>query len=285
MNINLEYYKIFYIIAIHGNITKASEQLMVSQPAISRIINTLEKQLGVNLFIRNKKGVILTKEGEELFYRIEGSMSNLIKVDNNIKAIISNDNYKIFISHTLLDYCLSPLLSNKITTTSNLAILSECPFSRLNHRLVNNLIDSAIITNMNDYHFDDRIKKVKLTTLHIILVTHKAIVNNPAKNTTMIFPMHGKNIQSQIEKIIQTNNLQVTKTIYTDTFEGLVKLITNGWGRGFIIKELLQDQLNNGTLIELDIKENITVELDLLFNQNRQTDENIQKIINLFKDN
>ena len=58
MNINLEYYKIFYEVAKEQNITKASENLHISQPAISKTIKLLEEKLGGTLFVRTKKGVI-----------------------------------------------------------------------------------------------------------------------------------------------------------------------------------------------------------------------------------
>ena len=52
--INLELYKIFVFVAKEGNITKASEKLNISQPAVTKHIKNLEEQLGVTLFKRNK---------------------------------------------------------------------------------------------------------------------------------------------------------------------------------------------------------------------------------------
>ena len=66
MNISLELYKVFYTVAKHKNITKASKELLISQPAISKSIKNLEQQLGGNLFVRTKRGVKLTEEGQKL---------------------------------------------------------------------------------------------------------------------------------------------------------------------------------------------------------------------------
>ena len=49
-----------------GNITEAAEQLYISQPSLSTAITNLEKEMGVTAFLRTKKGVIITQEGEEL---------------------------------------------------------------------------------------------------------------------------------------------------------------------------------------------------------------------------
>ena len=63
MNINFEYYKVFYYVAKNKNITKTANDLMISQPAISKTIKILEEQIGCSLFTRNKSGVFLTEEG------------------------------------------------------------------------------------------------------------------------------------------------------------------------------------------------------------------------------
>ena len=60
MNIDLELYKVFYTVAKHNHMTRASEELHISQPAISQSIKKLEEQLGGPLFLRSNKGMELT---------------------------------------------------------------------------------------------------------------------------------------------------------------------------------------------------------------------------------
>ena len=60
MNINYEYYKIFYYVAKTASISAAAKELCVSQPAVSQAVKSLEQAIGINLFIRTKKGVSLT---------------------------------------------------------------------------------------------------------------------------------------------------------------------------------------------------------------------------------
>lgn len=55
MDIDLNLFKTFYTVANIGNITKASQVLYVSQPAVTKSIKALEKELGGKLFIRTKK--------------------------------------------------------------------------------------------------------------------------------------------------------------------------------------------------------------------------------------
>lgn len=60
--------KYFLVVAEFENITKAAQQLHVSQPSLSRQLMQLENTLGVQLFIRSKHKVILSEEGK-LFKR------------------------------------------------------------------------------------------------------------------------------------------------------------------------------------------------------------------------
>ena len=71
MDINLEYYKIFYYTAKQKSVTLAAEKLSISQPAVSQAVRHLEEALGSPLFVRTSKGVRLTTEGEVLYSYIK----------------------------------------------------------------------------------------------------------------------------------------------------------------------------------------------------------------------
>lgn len=60
MSVNLDSYKTFYYVAKYRNITHAAKALFQTQPTVSRCIAGLEAELGCRLFVRSKKGVMLT---------------------------------------------------------------------------------------------------------------------------------------------------------------------------------------------------------------------------------
>ena len=72
---NFEYYKIFYYVAKYQNFTLAAKALASSQPSVSRCIQMLENELGCRLFVRTKRGVVLTAEGEQLFQYVVMAVS------------------------------------------------------------------------------------------------------------------------------------------------------------------------------------------------------------------
>ena len=62
----LQQLKYLVTVAECGSITAAAEKLYISQPSLSTSIHSLEKEMGVTAFIRSKKGITITHEGEQL---------------------------------------------------------------------------------------------------------------------------------------------------------------------------------------------------------------------------
>jgi len=66
MTWNWDRLRIFFDVVEAGTFTAAARRLQLSQPAVSRQISTLESALGVTLFHRHYKGLVLTEIGEEV---------------------------------------------------------------------------------------------------------------------------------------------------------------------------------------------------------------------------
>ena len=80
----------FCVVAKHQNMTKAAAELMISQPALSKTIASLEKELGTPLFVRRNRSIFLNRAGEILYQKIDQSI-NLI--DDTVSEIreLSNE--------------------------------------------------------------------------------------------------------------------------------------------------------------------------------------------------
>ena len=63
--------------AEEGHLTRASERLHTSQPAVSAHIKSLEEEMGVALFIRTPKGMVLTREGEVLRTKAQTALDTI----------------------------------------------------------------------------------------------------------------------------------------------------------------------------------------------------------------
>ena len=84
MDVNFEYYRIFYYVAKYRNFTKAAHALHNSQPNITRAMNCLEREIHCTLFIRTNRGVRLTEEGEKLFRHVSAAMMQILAAEEEL---------------------------------------------------------------------------------------------------------------------------------------------------------------------------------------------------------
>lgn len=112
MNVNLEYYKIFYHVAQCQSITGAAGELCISQPAVSQAIKQLEQSLGTKLFMRTAKGVTLTNEGHTLFSYVKNGYEQIQLGEQKLQEMLNMKTGEIRIgaSDMTLQFYLLPYL-------------------------------------------------------------------------------------------------------------------------------------------------------------------------------
>lgn len=110
--INMNHLRSFYICALHKNVTKAAEELNVSQPSISQQIKLFEEELGFALFFRNGRTLDLTSEGKLLFNKSKTVFDSIFGIEEFIEQKCDfSGSIALFVS----DEIEKPFLS-KITT-------------------------------------------------------------------------------------------------------------------------------------------------------------------------
>ena len=91
MDVSFDLLKVFKEVAYYESISKAAKKLCVTQPSVTKSIKKLESQLNITLFIREKRGLVLSDDGKRLYRYIVDSINTLDNVDNFTKNI--NENY------------------------------------------------------------------------------------------------------------------------------------------------------------------------------------------------
>lgn len=89
--INYNKLKYFTVVAKHLNMSNAAKELYIGQPALSVHINDLEKELGIQLFKRTNRNLVLTQEGQILYKEIYELFDNIEYVFQNIKSSNCNN--------------------------------------------------------------------------------------------------------------------------------------------------------------------------------------------------
>lgn len=135
MNQNLSLYRIFYATALAGNISKAADELFISQPAVSQSIKKLEQSLQAPLFVRNSRGVQLTEEGELLFSHVRSAFQTLESGEQKLRLRreLGVGHLRIGVSSTLCKYVLLPYLTDFVKLHPHIQVTIACQST--NHTL------------------------------------------------------------------------------------------------------------------------------------------------------
>ena len=108
--VKLEFYRVFYVVAKTGNLSKASKELFISQPAVSYGIKQLEEQLGGRLFVRTAKGMELTPEGRVIYEYVSRAYDELMAAENKFSQMrgLEEGTVHIGASDTISKYFILP---------------------------------------------------------------------------------------------------------------------------------------------------------------------------------
>lgn len=270
MNINLEYYKVFITIAKNKNITKAANELNISQPAISKMLKTMEGQIGKKLFIRENKGVILSKEGLELYNLISNEITNILRAENVFSRIISNSEIKIAIHKIILNYFINTKkfddLLNKYT---NISFMDTSNYDLINSSLKNGMLDTVFILEPTNYKFDDNIIFKPLKTFHLCMISNKHSTEIFNKPLTLLDTSH--TYKEIIQSIQKSFRAEESRVIIINDYDNILPLVKNGYANALAIKEFVEKELQNEEIYEIPIEYQLPdINIGILYNINNE---------------
>ncbi len=110
VEMKLDQLKVFYVVARTGSFTKAAEEMNVDQSSVSRKIIDLESRTKVRLFLRQARGLVLTREGEELLIKARHilneieALKNFSSQDTSPAGILKVATTNALASMMLVDY-------------------------------------------------------------------------------------------------------------------------------------------------------------------------------------
>lgn len=246
---NLNLLKIFLTVAKHKNITKASEELYISQPAISNSIKELEKQFEIDLFIRKNKGVELTLFGQELYKNIKDKMDffdNLTAYAQSYKNL--NQGILRIGSHSsnsnaIIMKCLN-LFAKKFPNIK--IVMERDKEDNLFKKLENNELDLIFC--------DDNSKAKNFECLFTYNIDYKLIGNeyyynlfkqgkyslNNFPKQDLILPSKNNSSRKLINKYFDDKNIKLTPKYELEDYMLLYYFVQNGLGIAFVKRRLLQ---------------------------------------------
>lgn len=262
MNVDLELYRVFYVVAKNKHMTKASEELHISQPAISQSIKKLEEQLGGILFLRSNKGMQLTEEGKMFYEYVKGALTLINNAENEFTSFknLSKGEIKIGCSTTLTKLILIDVLKKFHKEYPNINI-------NITNDLTSNLIKNLKIGKLDFVIFNESNVKENSLYLEKIKELKQGFIYNPEfykddvtnfedlNNLPLILQKGESNSRKLLDYIALKNNVKLIPKMEVVSQELITEFTNIGLGVGFAIIDLAKRNYKN--LKELKINKKI----------------------------
>ena len=260
MKTNLELYKVFYYVAKNKSITQAANELMVSQPAVSKSIKVLEQDLNTQLFNRNKDGVSLNNAGELLFNKIKEAMELIISAEEDIDSLNNMEQGTINIGagNTIMQRYLMPYIKEFHDLYPNINVIVHTVVTEeLIKRAQLGLVD-IVFTHLPN-NIPDNYDVIKLKKLHDILVVNKdskyigkTINKKDLTNLPLVLLPYKASNRKNFNKFCAKNNIIINPLMEIGNDLIIEDCALNGLGVGLVVKEYVQSALDSKDLYELN---------------------------------
>ena len=276
--VNLELYKIFVTVAKEENITKASQKLNLTQPAVTKHMKNLESLLGTKLFIRSNHGIKLTQKGAELYEDIKDSVDVLINEENKYLKI---KDINLGIHSTILNKIFSDCMSEYYikNTNSKINVLNqdnEQMLLELKNGELDIIFSKKIYTKTNDKN----IKFIKLGEWNEVLIANqnyklkdKQMTLEDIKNTTIYMPKRTSETSHNFFKSLNCK-YEDFKDIKHATYKTITEIIKNNDGVGLVTKEFVEEEIKKHNLCILNTQFHIKpIEFGIYIHRERKFKE------------
>lgn len=262
LEIDIELYKIFYTVAKYSNITKAAEALFISQPAVTMSIKKLEELLETTLFVRNKRGVILTTEGKVLYEHVSSAMENIKIGENRLASLktLETGSIRIGIGTTLTKHFLLKYLEvfhkeyPKININIDTSMTSE-----ILKKLDEGKLDIAIITNDNDefkefnVHYTKDIQYSFVCNNNYPDLICREVTLEELPNYPLLLQHPYTNSRRMLDEFANKNGVKLSSDMEVSSYTLVIEFAKIGLGIGFVIEEFIQDELQNKELFKINL--------------------------------
>lgn len=266
MDVNFEYYKIFYYVAKYRNFTKAAHALGSGQPNVTRTMNCLEQELHCTLFIRTNRGVKLTPEGEKLFEHVAAAMSQLQAAEAELSASMGLENGSISIgaSETAWNiYLLDQLRTFHLEHPGIRLKLYNHSTPQAIRSIKNGEIDFAIVSTPTNV--DAPLKERNIQPFQDILVGGKTFATLGCQELRLAelqkYPLISLGRETMTwhfyHDLFLSHGLELDPDTEVATADQILPLVESELGLAFLPEPMAREALRQGRIVQIKLREPI----------------------------
>ena len=263
--VNLELYRVFYTVARCGSLTKAAEELYISQPAVSQAVKQLENQLGTSLFNRMHKGMELSKQGGELIFAdVERALQLLSGVEDKLSELkhSATGTLRIGASETIFQYILADKIVayNKKYPQVKIDLISDVS-PKIIELLKSDRCDIGFL-NLPIEEDDEIRVSTTVALLNDVFVAGEAYAELKGKELSVWdlqkYPLllleENTVARAALNHYAESLGAALRPAVEACSWDFMKQLVSDGMGIGCIPREYARRRLRDGELFELNVR-------------------------------
>ena len=257
--------KVFQCVAKNLSFTKASQELFISQPAITKHIHELESNYGAQLFERKGNRITLTDAGRLLLNHCEQILDEYKKLDYEMN-LLHNDfvgELRLGASTTIAQYVLPPILARYIKRYPKVKLSLLNGNSRdIEEALQEHRIDLGLVEGTNrlpnlkySKFLDDEL--VAVIPSDSRLTDKEEMTPQELKNIPLVLREYGSGTLDVIEQALSRHQIRLGDLhilMYLGSTESIKLFLQNADCMGIVSIRSIQNELKEGKLQVIEIE-------------------------------
>ncbi len=259
--VNLDLYRVFYTVAKCGSLTRAAEELYISQPAVSQAIKQLENQLGGKLFNRTHKGMELSDTGgKQIFSTVEQALRLLTDAENKYSELKNTATgvVRICASDTVSTHFLLKYIKEYHEKYPNVNLILENGTSAETIELLKNKKGDIGFVNLpiddKDIHLSNTVMQLHDTFVasdKFKELFEQTIDLRRLQDYPLLMLELSTATRQAIINFAHSQGIHLHPEIELASLELMTELAKNGIGIACIPREFVTHELEEGTLKEI----------------------------------
>jgi DNA-binding transcriptional LysR family regulator len=255
-----------------GSLTTASKNLYISQPALSKQLTLLEKELNCELFNRKTTGIELTEAGSHLYSRISVILEDINKLTNEMEKYSNRNSIRIGAIPNIGNYLLPPII-NKLRECYDVELLFKDTTKELIDLMESEHIQFAF-TQDTPENRNYVIKELFWESYDAIisssspLAQKREITLQELLESGLILYKHPCDERSYFEKYCKTKKVSFSLVKELTDSESVIPFVESGLGGSIMPRHALQEsgKINSRlTSVKIIDKGSLQRRVDLLY--------------------
>ncbi|WP_271410227.1 LysR family transcriptional regulator [Pseudomonas sp. Q1-7] len=260
---NLHHLKVFLAVAESGSISAGANRLFISQPAVTREIRDLEANIGITLFDRQPRGVVLTEGGRRLLQYAERIFALEAAAERDLRgfASLADGELRLGASATLGSYLLPALIERfhrrfpavavDLIVSNTRDVTAQLEDGRISLGFVEGAFDSRIFAS----HLLDRDRLLPVAGPGHPLAGRGVLEARDLADQDHYLREPGSATRASVEQAYRERGVALRTRMSIGSTEALKRLVRDGRGIAWLSPHMVREELSSGRLVHLEVSD------------------------------